>query len=85
MKAVSVILNYIEGDNSREGLVDTPKRVIESFEEIYEGYAMQHGMFECNIGGNDLTKLLMAMLQDNTTFHTHTDLWHTSDNTVFGM
>jgi len=40
MKAVSVILNYIEGDNSREGLVDTPKRVIESFEEIYEGYAM---------------------------------------------
>ncbi len=40
MKAVSVILNYIEGDNSREGLVDTPKRVIESFEEIYEGYRM---------------------------------------------
>ena len=40
MNAVSVILNYIEGDNSREGLVDTPKRVIESFEEIYEGYTM---------------------------------------------
>ena len=40
MKAVSTILKYIEGDDEREGLVDTPNRVIESFEEIYEGYTM---------------------------------------------
>ena len=40
MRAVSTILKYIEGDDEREGLVDTPKRVIESFEEIYEGYSM---------------------------------------------
>ena len=52
---------------------------------IYEGYAMPHATLLCNIGGRDLTKLFMSMLQDNTTFHTHTDLWHTSDNTVFGI
>jgi len=40
MQAVSTLLQYIEGDNSREGLVDTPKRVIESFEEIFSGYKM---------------------------------------------
>jgi len=40
MRAVSTLLNYIEGDNTREGLVDTPKRVVQSFEEIYSGYKM---------------------------------------------
>ena len=40
MKAVGTLLKYIEGDDEREGLVDTPKRVIQSFEEIYSGYAM---------------------------------------------
>ena len=40
MQAVSTLLKYIEGNDNREGLVDTPKRVIQSFEEIYSGYAM---------------------------------------------
>ena len=40
MRAVSTLLKYIEGDDGREGLVDTPKRVIQSFEEIYSGYEM---------------------------------------------
>ena len=40
MAAISTILKYIEGDDTREGLVDTPKRVIESFSEIYAGYEM---------------------------------------------
>ena len=37
-EAVKVILDYIEGDHHREGLLDTPKRVIDSFSEIYAGY-----------------------------------------------
>ena len=41
MDAVGVLLRYIEGDDSREGLIDTPKRVIESFSEIYAGYGME--------------------------------------------
>jgi len=40
MEAVSTLLKYIEGDDSREGLLDTPKRVVESFSEIYAGYDM---------------------------------------------
>ena len=40
MKAVSTLLKYIENDNNREGLIDTPKRVVDSFEEIYSGYKM---------------------------------------------
>ena len=38
MKAVETLLEYIEGDSKREGLLDTPKRVINSFDEIYAGY-----------------------------------------------
>ena len=38
--AVKTLLEYIEGDSQREGLFDTPERVIKSFEEIYAGYAM---------------------------------------------
>jgi len=40
MGAVKVILEYIEGDSTREGLLRTPERVIDSFEEIYEGYKL---------------------------------------------
>ena len=38
MNAVRILLEYLEGDCTREGLVDTPKRVIESWEEIFSGY-----------------------------------------------
>ena len=37
-EAVRVILDFIEGDHQREGLLDTPQRVIDSFSEIYAGY-----------------------------------------------
>jgi GTP cyclohydrolase I len=36
--AVKTILEYIESDNNREGLIDTPKRVINSYDEIFSGY-----------------------------------------------
>ena len=37
-EAVKTILEYLENDSSREGLLDTPKRVIDSFDEIFSGY-----------------------------------------------
>ena len=40
MKAVKVILEYIEDSSDREGLQKTPERVIKSFDEIYAGYGM---------------------------------------------
>ena len=38
--AVKTLLGYLESDPSREGLKDTPKRVIESFDEIFSGYEL---------------------------------------------
>ena len=37
-EAVKTLLGYLESDSSREGLKETPKRVIESFDEIFSGY-----------------------------------------------
>ena len=37
-KAIKTILGYIEEDPSREGLEDTPSRVVNSWDEIFSGY-----------------------------------------------
>ncbi len=37
-KAVYTLLGYLEDDPTREGLAKTPKRVIDSWDEIFEGY-----------------------------------------------
>ena len=36
--AVKKLLEYIEGSAEREGLIDTPNRVISSWQEIFSGY-----------------------------------------------
>jgi GTP cyclohydrolase IA len=36
--AVATLLNYIGEEPTREGLVDTPRRVVEAFDELYQGY-----------------------------------------------
>ncbi len=38
MKAVETLLLWAGEDPSREGLLDTPKRVIKSYEEFFSGY-----------------------------------------------
>ena len=40
MLAVKTLLGYLEDDVDREGLLDTPKRVIDSWSEIFSGYDM---------------------------------------------
>ena len=37
-QAVHVLLNYIGENPGREGLLDTPRRVVEAFDELYQGY-----------------------------------------------
>ena len=37
-RAVKTLIEYIGEDPDREGLIDTPKRVIKSFKEFYSGY-----------------------------------------------
>ena len=41
--AVDVLLRWIGEDPSREGLVDTPRRVVKAYEEIYGGYSQEVG------------------------------------------
>ena len=36
--AVRTLLQYLELDPNREGLLDTPKRVIDSWDEVFSGY-----------------------------------------------
>lgn len=42
-EAVRTLLSYLEGDENaeREGLLKTPKRVIDSWEEVFSGYSKQ--------------------------------------------
>src|SRR6201989_779021 len=37
-QAVHTLLGYIGENPSREGLLDTPRRVVEAFDELYQGY-----------------------------------------------
>ena len=41
-EAVKTLLGYIEGESNvgREGLLETPKRVVDSWKEIFAGYGM---------------------------------------------
>ena len=39
--AVKTLLGYLENDVNREGLLDTPERVIDSWDEIFSGYTMK--------------------------------------------
>src|SRR5439155_23159604 len=36
--AVETLLGYIGENPGREGLLDTPRRVVEAFDELYQGY-----------------------------------------------
>ena len=36
--AVRTLLQYLDSDPNREGLLDTPKRVIDSWDEVFSGY-----------------------------------------------
>ena len=38
MEAVATLIKWIGDDPNREGLIDTPKRVIKSYEELFYGY-----------------------------------------------
>jgi len=39
--AVETLLRWIGEDPSREGLLDTPRRVVKAYEELYGGYGQQ--------------------------------------------
>ena len=40
LKAIKTLIEYIGDDPSREGLLETPERVIKSYSELYKGYKL---------------------------------------------
>ena len=38
-KAIQIILKYIGENPNREGLLETPKRVIKAFDQYFSGYS----------------------------------------------
>jgi len=41
-KAVRTLLAYIGEDPAREGLLDTPRRVVEAYDELFQGYGQDY-------------------------------------------
>ena len=69
-KAVKILIEYIGEDPNREGLLETPKRVIKSFKEFYAGYdqnpeELLSKTFEDIEGYNDI------VLLNNINFESH--------------
>ena len=69
-RAVKTLIKYIGEDPDREGLIDTPKRVIKSFREFYSGYGQNpeellSKTFEEVEGYNDI------VLLKNINFESH--------------
>tara|TARA_B100001029_G_scaffold123965_1_gene103214 strand:+ start:150 stop:761 length:612 start_codon:yes stop_codon:yes gene_type:complete len=69
-KALKIILTWIGEDPSREGLVDTPKRVIKAFKEYFKGYNLdaQKGLTKTftEVDGYD-----DMVVEKNITFESH--------------
>jgi len=68
--AVKILIEYIGEDPNREGLLETPKRVIKSFKEFYAGYdqnpeELLSKTFEDIEGYNDI------VLLKNINFESH--------------
>lgn len=41
-RAVKTLLAYIGEDTGREGLLDTPRRVVEAYDELFQGYGQDY-------------------------------------------
>lgn len=68
--AVRTLLAYIGEDTNRFGLLDTPKRVIKSFDEFYAGYK-QDAQNELNKTFEDITGFDDMVLVKNIDFVSH--------------
>ena len=73
-KAVELLLRWAGDDPTREGLVDTPARVIRSYEEFFQGYkedphAMLARTFEEVEGYQDMVMLRNIEMQSHCEHH----------------
>ena len=73
-RAVKTLIEYIGEDPDREGLIDTPKRVIKSFKEFYSGYGQNpeellSKTFEEVEGYNDIVLLRNINFESHCEHH----------------
>ena len=69
-KAIQVILKYIGENPSREGLLETPKRVIKAFDEYFSGYSEDpHEYLEKTFG--DVEGYDDMVIQKNISLQSH--------------
>jgi GTP cyclohydrolase I len=69
-KAIKTILKYIGEDPNREGLVETPKRVIKAFEEYFGGYLINPDNYLEKTFG-DVEGYDDIVIQKNISIHSH--------------
>ena len=71
--AVKTLLKYLEKDNEREGLKNTPKRVIDSWEEIFAGYQQNSAdVLEATFNGEGYDGIvLLRDIEFNSTCEHH--------------
>jgi GTP cyclohydrolase IA len=74
MAAVRVLLRWAGDNPDREGLIDTPKRVVDSYEEFYAGYGMDpmaelNRTFEDVQGYDDIVMLRDMDLESHCEHH----------------
>ena len=73
-EAVKTLIRYIGEDPEREGLLETPKRVIKSFNEFYAGYSQDPEIFlsktfEDIEGYNDIVMLKNINFESHCEHH----------------
>lgn len=69
-KAIKTILKYVGEDPNREGLIETPKRVIKAFEEYFGGYLINPDDFLEKTFG-DVEGYDDMVIQKNISIHSH--------------
>ena len=69
-KAIKTILKYIGEDPNREGLLETPKRVVKAFQEYFSGYLINPDEFLEKAFG-DVEGYDDMVIQKNISIHSH--------------
>ena len=73
-EAIKILIEYLGDDPNRDGLIDTPQRVIKSFKEFYSGYDLNgeeilSRTFEDVEGYNDIVMLKNINFESHCEHH----------------
>ena len=69
-KAIKTILKFVGEDPNREGLLETPKRVVKAFQEYFSGYLVNPDEFLEKTFG-DVEGYDDMVIQKNISIHSH--------------